>query len=188
MCGSGATGHNSDVQAAAPREAPGPAVDPIALEPVDEVVVVTLMDNSFDALMGDVGPARRASYPRLPTTPAPQFAEGATTPGLVAEHGFSALVTVRRGAATHTLLFDTGVSPDGLATNAERLGVDVAAIEAVVLSHGALRPFRWLRRPGPPAWPRRVAADRAPPGLDEAPVRPAQPADLAASDAQPRIA
>lgn len=136
MCGDGATGHGGDIRAAAPREAPGAAVDPIMLEPVDEIIVVTLMDNSFDALMGDVGPARRAPFPRLPTTPAPQFVDGTTAPGLVAEHGFSALVTVRRGTATHTLLFDTGVSPDGLATNAERLGIDVAAIEAVVLSHG----------------------------------------------------
>ena len=94
MCGDGATGHGGDIRAAAPREAPGAAVDPIMLEPVDEIIVVTLMDNSFDALMGDVGPARRAPFPRLPTTPAPQFVDGTTAPGLVAEHGFSALVTV----------------------------------------------------------------------------------------------
>ena len=57
-------------------------------------------------------------------------------PGLVAEHGFAALVTTRRGDRTHTLLFDTGVSPYGLADNLERLGLDAGAIEAVVLSHG----------------------------------------------------
>ena len=57
-------------------------------------------------------------------------------PGLIAEHGFSALVTTRRGATAHTVLFDTGVSPDGMASNFERLGLDVAAIEVVVLSHG----------------------------------------------------
>jgi hypothetical protein len=34
------------VAAARPRGAPGPAVDPIALEPVDEVVITTLMANS----------------------------------------------------------------------------------------------------------------------------------------------
>ncbi|MDT7662195.1 MAG: hypothetical protein QOD04_1751, partial [Pseudonocardiales bacterium] len=32
------------------RPAPGAAVDPIALEPVDEVRITTLVDNSFDAL------------------------------------------------------------------------------------------------------------------------------------------
>ena len=33
----------------APREATGEAVDPIVLEPVDEVVVTTLVDNNYDA-------------------------------------------------------------------------------------------------------------------------------------------
>ena len=33
-------------------------------------------------------------------------------------------------------MFDTGASPDGLAVNAERLGVDVGALQGVVLSHG----------------------------------------------------
>jgi 7,8-dihydropterin-6-yl-methyl-4-(beta-D-ribofuranosyl)aminobenzene 5'-phosphate synthase len=123
-------------QRAAPRPAAGTAVDPISLQPVDEVVITVLMDNSYDGLMADVGPGRRARLDRLPTIPAPHYEEQRTYPGLVAEHGFSALVTVRRGATTHTLLFDTGISPDGLATNAERLGIDVGTIEAVVLSHG----------------------------------------------------
>ena len=68
--------------------------------------------------------------------PAPQFVQGETVPGLVAEHGFSALVTTRRGERTHSLLFDTGVSPYGMADNFERLGLDAGSIEAVVLSHG----------------------------------------------------
>jgi len=166
------------VAAARPREAPGPAVDPIALEPVDEVVITTLMDNSYDALMGDTGPAHRTPFARTPAVPAAQFVDGHTVPGLVAEHGFSALVTIRRGATSHTVLFDTGVSPDGMATNIERLGLDVASIEVVVLSHGhfdhaggfpglarlrgrggmplTVHPLVWTKRrfalPGQPAW------------------------------------
>ncbi len=113
-------------------------MDPVALEPVDEVVITTLVDNSYDALMGDTGPAHRAPFDRVPKVIAPQFEEGRTYPGLIAEHGFSALVTTRRGATSHTVLFDTGVSPDGMATNFELLGLDAAAIEVVVLSHGHL--------------------------------------------------
>ena len=104
--------------------------------PVDDVVITMLMDNSYDALLTDSGPARRAPFARLPSIHAPQFTNGATAPGLVAEHGFSALVTTRRAGTEHTVLFDTGVSPDGMATNIERLGLDVGAIEAVILSHG----------------------------------------------------
>ena len=111
-------------------------MDPIALEPVDEVVITTLVDNSYDALMGDTGPARRAPFPGVASVRAPQFEEGRTFPGLIAEHGFSALVTTRRGVTAHTVLFDTGVSPDGMAINFERLDLDAAAIEVVVLSHG----------------------------------------------------
>ena len=57
-------------------------------------------------------------------------------PGLVAEHGFSALVAIRRGERTHSVLFDTGVTPDGLARNMERLEIDAGGLTAVVLSHG----------------------------------------------------
>jgi 7,8-dihydropterin-6-yl-methyl-4-(beta-D-ribofuranosyl)aminobenzene 5'-phosphate synthase len=130
------SGTPAEVAATRPRPAEGSAADPIALEPVDEVVVTTLMDNSYDALMGDTGPARRTPFSRLPQVPAEQFEEGCTFPGLVAEHGFSALVTTRRGNTSHTMLFDTGVSPDGMAVNFERLGLDVSVIEVVVLSHG----------------------------------------------------
>jgi len=52
----------------------------------------------------------------------------------MAEHGFSALVSVRRGTTTTTLLFDTGLSPDAMVTNASRLGADLSGIQAVVLT------------------------------------------------------
>jgi 7,8-dihydropterin-6-yl-methyl-4-(beta-D-ribofuranosyl)aminobenzene 5'-phosphate synthase len=122
--------------AAAPRDAVGEAVDPIALAPVDEVTITTLVDNSYDGLMADMGPARRRPMARTPRVPAPHFEGGETVPGLVAEHGFSAMVTVRRGDVSHTLALDTGVSPDGMAANMERLGIDAGDLEAVVLSHG----------------------------------------------------
>jgi len=118
-----------------PRNIEGEAVDPIHLEPVDEVIITTLVDNSYDGLLTDTEVARRTGLARTPRVEAWQFSGGNTVPGLVAEHGFSALITTRRGDRTHTLLFDTGISPNGLADNAERLGIDTAAIEGVVLSH-----------------------------------------------------
>ena len=127
--------HQREARAAMPRTIAGDAVDPITLEPVDEVVITTLVDNSYDGLLGDGGPARRAGMGRVARVAAPQFVQGDTAPGLVAEHGFAALVTTRRGERTHTLLFDTGVSPNGLADNMERLGITAADIEALVLSH-----------------------------------------------------
>jgi hypothetical protein len=47
-----------EVQETRPRPAPGAAVDPIALEPVDEVEILTLVDNVFDALLsGELEPS-----------------------------------------------------------------------------------------------------------------------------------
>src|SRR6478609_2532448 len=40
-----------DVRAAMPHPVVGSAADPIALEPVDDVVVTTLVDNIYDALL-----------------------------------------------------------------------------------------------------------------------------------------
>lgn len=125
-----------EVRLAAPRPAPGRAVDPIALAPVDDMSVTVLADNVFDALLADDARATRARLGTGARVPAEQYVDGEAAPGLVAEHGFAAVVTVRRGAHEHTLLFDTGVSPDGMASNGRRLDVDPAAFAAVVLSHG----------------------------------------------------
>jgi 7,8-dihydropterin-6-yl-methyl-4-(beta-D-ribofuranosyl)aminobenzene 5'-phosphate synthase len=118
-----------------PRPVTGQAADPITLEPVDEIVITTLVDNVYDALLTGDDRTTRAPF-RAGTARAPQFEGGSTTVGLMAEHGFSALVSVRRGTTTTTLLFDTGLSPDAMMTNAGRLGVDLSGIQAAVLSHG----------------------------------------------------
>ena len=34
------------------------------------------------------------------------------------------------------MLFDTGLSPDAMVTNADRLGIDLSGVHAVVFSHG----------------------------------------------------
>ncbi len=124
-----------DVAASVPRATPGPAVDPIALEPVDSIEITTLVDNVFDGLLPSDGRTRRASI-RAGVVSAPQFEDGLTTRGMIAEHGFSALVTVRKGDQATTLLFDTGLSPDAMVINADRLGVDLGEVHSVVLSHG----------------------------------------------------
>jgi 7,8-dihydropterin-6-yl-methyl-4-(beta-D-ribofuranosyl)aminobenzene 5'-phosphate synthase len=55
---------------------------------------------------------------------------------LIAEPGFSALVRVEKGGREHTVLFDTGVSPNGVVENMRRLGIAPGDIEVIVLSHG----------------------------------------------------
>src|SRR5690348_1474334 len=84
------------------------------LEPVDAVTVTTLMDNVTDVFMPDQGPARRPpglSRARLPVS---IMEDGDAPDPLLAEHGFSVLVTVTRNGSEHHLLFDAGTSPDGV--------------------------------------------------------------------------
>jgi len=52
--------------------------------------------------------------------------------GLVGEHGFSAILETDRG----TVLFDAGASSDAAVRNAAALGVDLAPVGAIALSHG----------------------------------------------------
>jgi 7,8-dihydropterin-6-yl-methyl-4-(beta-D-ribofuranosyl)aminobenzene 5'-phosphate synthase len=123
-------------RAAAPREAAGPAADPIALRPVDSVEITTLVDNTFDALLAGGEHVHRPGMDLPAAVSAPQFEGGVTSAGLIAEHGFAALVTVRTGQHGTTLLFDTGQSPDAMVRNADSLGLRLGELHSVVLSHG----------------------------------------------------
>ena len=98
MCDSPMDPHQ--IAVAVPRPAPGSAVDPIALEPVDEIVITTLVDNVFDGLL--TGDERTTRAPLTAgRTQAPQFETGSTTTGMRAEHGFSALVSVCARISSH---------------------------------------------------------------------------------------
>jgi 7,8-dihydropterin-6-yl-methyl-4-(beta-D-ribofuranosyl)aminobenzene 5'-phosphate synthase len=71
-----------------------------------------------------------------PLVEAPFFLDPKLPEMLVAEHGFSALVSVTKGDRTRRYLFDAGLSVDGLAHNLHALQIDFADIEGIVMSHG----------------------------------------------------
>ena len=73
-----------------------PAIE-IDLEPVDSVRVTTLMDNVTDPLRPDQGPARRVPLTVEPRKAATAMDDGEVPDSLIAEHGFSVLVTVSTG-------------------------------------------------------------------------------------------
>jgi 7,8-dihydropterin-6-yl-methyl-4-(beta-D-ribofuranosyl)aminobenzene 5'-phosphate synthase len=106
------------------------------LEPVDSVTVTTLMDNVTDALMPDQGPAHRPLPGAGGRRPAATMEGGQAPDALLAEHGFSVLVTITKNAHRHHILFDAGTSPDGVSENMRRLDVDPSMIEVIVCSHG----------------------------------------------------
>jgi 7,8-dihydropterin-6-yl-methyl-4-(beta-D-ribofuranosyl)aminobenzene 5'-phosphate synthase len=111
-------------------------VPQIDLEPVDSVEIVALMDNVTDVFMPDQGPASRPGPVTGPAISCPVMADGRAPDALRAEHGFSVLITVRKGGQSHRLLFDAGPSPDGVVENMRRLDIDPGSIEAIVCSHG----------------------------------------------------
>jgi 7,8-dihydropterin-6-yl-methyl-4-(beta-D-ribofuranosyl)aminobenzene 5'-phosphate synthase len=115
-------------------------VQQISLAPVDGVHITTLMDNAADALLPDEGLVRRwglgGTAGPLPVIPAELAVGRQSVDFLRAEHGFSALVEVRSEGAARRVLFDTGVSPDGLVGNLDRLGIEPDTFEAIVFSHG----------------------------------------------------
>jgi 7,8-dihydropterin-6-yl-methyl-4-(beta-D-ribofuranosyl)aminobenzene 5'-phosphate synthase len=61
------SGTTADIRTAAPRPVSDNPVDPIALAQVDEVVITTLVDNVYDALLdGNETVRGRHSRPELP--------------------------------------------------------------------------------------------------------------------------
>jgi 7,8-dihydropterin-6-yl-methyl-4-(beta-D-ribofuranosyl)aminobenzene 5'-phosphate synthase len=102
------------------------------MQPVDQLEIAVLVDNTTDSL---------SSTPAFVET---EFA-GNWRRGMkwlsgkclcCAAHGLSCLLTARVGATTRTLLFDTGPEEWVFERNVVRLGADLGTVEAVVLSHG----------------------------------------------------
>jgi len=98
----------------------------LGLREAESVEMISIMDNSVDILStiqrNEVESVRKwtKKHFRLP----------------IAEHGFSMLVRVFSENKTHSVLFDAGCSLNGVTTNAKRMGINLAQIECIVLSHG----------------------------------------------------
>ncbi len=104
------------------------------LEPVDSVEVLTLMDNSTDMTLESNEIAARTMFGAGPV-PAAVIEGGMAPNAFVSEHGFSSLVTVHKGDTSARILFDAGLSPDGLIENMRRLEINPTDIDIIVLSH-----------------------------------------------------
>jgi 7,8-dihydropterin-6-yl-methyl-4-(beta-D-ribofuranosyl)aminobenzene 5'-phosphate synthase len=98
----------------------------VALQPVDAVDVTIVVDNFLDVLMPSTETVERA----------PLVWGWAERETLVAEHGYSLLVTVRKGDQTQSVLFDAGLGRKTAIHNLDVLGVRVTDLRAVALSHG----------------------------------------------------
>jgi 7,8-dihydropterin-6-yl-methyl-4-(beta-D-ribofuranosyl)aminobenzene 5'-phosphate synthase len=102
------------------------------LETVDKVEIRILVDNATDMLSSNPPfvESEAASLTRR------GFKLNAYKCLCCAVHGLSCLLTVHRGDKRHTVLFDTGPEDYAFERNVTRLGVDLSAVESIVLSHG----------------------------------------------------
>ena len=84
-----------------------------------------MVDNFVDVLMAGADGVRRYLA-----------ADFGSRDQLIAEHGFSALVTVERRGSRSSILYDGGLTPAALARNLDVLQVPVRELRALVVSHG----------------------------------------------------
>lgn len=98
----------------------------INLKETRSVEIISLMDDSIDYL---------STIQRNEARTVREWAKIGFQQ-LKAEHGYSMLVRVSEENEVHTILFDTGSSPEGAVTNAKRMRINLSEVECIVLSHG----------------------------------------------------
>lgn len=107
----------------------------VLLREVEGLEIISLMDNSVDLMSSvdkvEVQPVRKWVSERMGM----EWVEKRFR-WPMAEHGFSMLIRIIREGKVGEILFDTGLSPEGVVSNADRMGINLRNVEAVVLSHG----------------------------------------------------
>jgi len=98
----------------------------ITLLPVDVADVTILVDNSLDILQPSDEVAHRA----------PLHYDWSDREQLIAEHGYSLLLTVVREGRSESVLYDAGLGRKTVLHNMDVLEVRATDLRAVILSHG----------------------------------------------------
>src|SRR6478609_10595463 len=100
--------------------------DRVLLQAVDAADATVLVDNFIDILM-----------PSDETTHRPPWVyDWSEREQLVAEHGYSLLVTIEKDGRNESILYDAGLGRNTAVHNMDLLGVRANDLRAVVLSHG----------------------------------------------------
>jgi len=97
----------------------------IRLQPVDRAEVTIVIDNLVDVLMAGSDGVRRYAA-----------TDWGDRSQLIAEHGFSALITVESRGRRSSVLYDGGLTPTALGRNLDVLQIPVRELRALVVSHG----------------------------------------------------
>src|SRR5947199_6282806 len=98
----------------------------IILLPVDVADVTILVDNSLDILLPSDEVAHRA----------PMYYDWSDREQMIAEHGYSLLLTVVREGRSDSVLYDAGLGRRTVLHNMDVLEVKATDLRAIILSHG----------------------------------------------------
>ena len=101
----------------------------------DSLEIVSLVDNSVDFLSTN---SRKEVKSFRQWTKKCVGNKGAGTHANLpfAENGLSMFIRIFQRGKSHSILFDTGCSSEGVVENASRMGIDLKEVECIVLSHG----------------------------------------------------
>lgn len=94
---------------------------------LDSVVITSITENYVDMLLADTPKVRRAGLIH--------HFDPKRTP-ILGENGIALHVEVNWGPYSYRVLFDTGMTGRVLLGNAEALGLDLGAVDHIVISHG----------------------------------------------------
>ena len=112
-----------------------PELEHIKIREVDSVEIISIVDNTVDFL-SSINKKEVQSFRQWTQKRYGQEWTKTHSQLPVAEHGFSMLIRVLNEGESHSILFDTGSSPDGVVENSARMGLDLNEVECIVLSHG----------------------------------------------------
>ena len=105
--------------------------DRVTLLPIDQADVTILVDNFVDILLPGTEMVRRA----------PLVRDWSEREQLIAEHGYSLLLTVQREGRSESVPYDAGLGRKTVLHNMDVLAVQANDLRAVVLSHGHAEGF-----------------------------------------------
>src|SRR3712207_596252 len=114
------------------RDARGAEAPRIEAPVVDGLSIQVVTDGNHDSFISG------ARVPGVRVERVRGFRGALERRALKSEHGLSLYLTARRGDETRRFLLDFGWTPETLNNNRELLGLDVAGLDALIVSHGHL--------------------------------------------------
>ena len=115
------------VHRAGGTDPPATSTAVVSLKAVDAAEVVLVMDGFIDYLMAGAEGVTRYPLASDLWTDRQQ---------LIAEHGFSALVTVEVGGTRNSVLYDGGLTPVAMGRNLDVMEIKTEELRAIAVSHG----------------------------------------------------